>query len=369
MDVGLRIFLDNIKRGNIDKVSKHWKNKLEAIGISKLEKYLQTGVCEDNNLKRFLNHVSEKCFDRGEEVGSNDEDFLLNVNNEENLKVYRMYFNMPTTKETIDFIKDYQIKCQELGIPYSMKAFYNSADKERADVTIFYSSYKHMRQKLEIIKELLEKYPNIDFGTPPAACAKINGLENVGICHIGILGKGMKEGEYHNIQTYNDYIDMIAQLALSKSFETRFKYISEEKVNEFQNGERRINATGLLSPISFNNDEKERAKKIIAQLISDPLRKQSVVKAYKDIFQMYHDTFNGYPKGYNSNIALDMWYLDMEKQNNRGIDAFDGLVNKKGISTEKLGEQSKGWQGDISGKDVVSSRINNRIHSMDDKRK
>jgi len=366
MDVGLRIFLDNIKRGNIDKVSEYWKNKIDAIGISKLEKYLQTGICEDDYIKKFLYDVMNNCYNI-DLIGSRDDNSLY-TSNEDVLNVFRIYFNMPKTKESIDFIKDYQIKCQELEIPYNMKAFENT--EERADVTIFYSTYKNMNQKLKIIKELLDKYPNIEFGTPPNACAKIKGLENVGLCHCGLFQiLGEKDFKYINCATYNDYVDRIAYLALFRTFGGQFKTINEKKIEDFREGKIRDGFSGLILQCPFNKDEKERAKKIIAQLISDPFKKKILVKDFKDSFQMYHDTFNGYPKGYNSNIALDMWYLDMEKQNNRGIDAFDGLVNKKGISTEKLGEQSKGWQGDISGKDVVSSRINNRIHSMDDKRK
>lgn len=237
--VGLEIFVKNIKNGNLNKVNNYYYNKIMSIGIEKLEEYLKTNKTTDNKLQNFLDEVYNNCYTfDAEHIGSKGLKSSLHFNEDfDKNNEFRMYFNMPRSDEAVNFVKDYQIMCQSLEIDYNMKAFKNM-EANNKDVTIFYSSYSDMNLKLEIIKKLMKKYPNIEFGTPPLACAKVAGLSNVGICHMGILD--YENGK--NLMTYNDYINQLSYLALDEVFGDNLSQISsktEERIKKSKKGERR----------------------------------------------------------------------------------------------------------------------------------
>ena len=311
MNVGLEIFLNNIKSGNLDKVNQHYYSEIKKIGIDKLEKYLQTGKTT-KDLDVFLAKVYDSCFSLFTElIGSPNESTRQSLHRyKDNSVLFRMYFNMPLNSSTIEFVRDYQIACQKLGIDYEMKAFKNM-ESVANDTTIFYSSYADFDIKLKLIKELLKKYPNMELCTPPAACATLSDMPNVGICHIGILSKF--NGIYKNTATYNDYIDKLADISLAKIFETQLSRISpdiKKRIEKVKNGDVRTGMDGLRAGIRFSGEERIKARQVISSLLADPLKKKIFVKAFKSQMQIEHNINQGYSQNSDSNVALETFLID-----------------------------------------------------------
>jgi len=238
LEVGLTIFVDNIRNGYLDKVNTYYYEKIKSIGLEYLERYLQTGESTPE-LNEFLREVYAKCYDYSMEcIGdAKMENSIHAYPNQPPQHMFRLYFNMPQNNETVKFIRDYQIACQKQGIEYCMKAFFNTNSASK-DVTVFYSSYKDISLRLEIIKELFERYPNLELGTPPLACARISGLDNVGLGHNGIMVD--YDGIKRNMSTYNDYIDNLSYLAFVYTFGTCLSSLSStiaDKIEKIKNGE------------------------------------------------------------------------------------------------------------------------------------
>lgn len=321
MNVGLRIFLDNIKKLRLSKVNPDYFNLINKIGIEKLEDYLETGVA-DEDLKDFLKQVYEHCYNyETENIGSNSKSLQAP---DDEIDVFRMYFNMPETDNSIAFIKDYQIQCQKLGIHYQMKAFKNRAS---SDGTIFYSSYDSMNTRLKIIKELLNKYPDIQLGTPPIGCSKLEGFNSkVGICNLGTIEKK------YNMSTYNEYVDSLAVLAFCTCFGNMISADSERNRKIYENllnKERnmfnyRIGPCakydfGLDYPDEKIKKENEKVVQMVKSLLKDPTRKQVIVQKFKDIMQKYHNLNNGFAYDAKSNIAMNTWYIERERRKHKNI--------------------------------------------------
>lgn len=316
MNVGLRIFANNIENGKLDDVNTYYYNKITCIGIDKLKRYLDGKEC-DEELKTFLAEVYNNCYNYDTElIGNSDGFHSLHFNGKkDDIDSYRFYFNMPYNKDSINFIRDYQIMCQEAGIPYTMKAFFNTTEKSN-DVSIFYSSYKDMGVRFMMLKELYERYPNMELGSSPAACANITTLPNVGICHMGVLVPPFNK----NFRTYNDYIDDLSNVALFDVFGKNLVHISPDikhDYEELKNGDLRSNMTGMICYHRYNAEDKEQVKEVVSKLLSDSLKRKIFVKAFKNSMQKYHNINQGYPQNGGNNIALTTWYIDQEKEEER----------------------------------------------------
>ena len=105
MNVGLQIFLDNIKLKKYNLLDPIWYKSINEIGIEKLEEYIKSGICDNDKLRLFLEKVFESCYDSNGNETMIGEQPIHTFDDKED--VYRLYFNMPKNKETIGFIRDY----------------------------------------------------------------------------------------------------------------------------------------------------------------------------------------------------------------------------------------------------------------------
>jgi len=314
MNVGLQIFLDNIKLKKYNLLDPIWYKSINEIGIEKLEEYIKSGICDNDKLRLFLEKVFESCYDSNGNDTMIGEQPIHTFDDKED--VYRLYFNMPKNKDTIGFIRDYQILCQQAGITFKMKPFKNMEEVAN-DTTIFYSSYKDINTRLKIIKELQKKYPNMQLGTPPIACSTIDGIEQVGFCSMGVVIE-LDKGIYKNYMTYNDYINDLADVALFEIFGNSLSASStdlSEKYESFKKKNLRNMFSSMICGIGLSNKNHiEKVRRILYTVLSDPLRKKVIIQQLKKTMQKYHNMNQGYPYDYDSNIATDTWYIDKERQ-------------------------------------------------------
>lgn len=317
MRCGLKIFLDNIKNGNLELVNDYYYGKISRIGINQLEEYLKTGKISSPEFQGFLGSVFRECFDfEKEKIGSTDKfsslfkmtDFVIRYD-------YRIYINMPINDDTIGFIKDYQIMCQEQGLDYCMKAFKNSGSKNSQDITILYSTREDINKKLNIIKKLIRKYPNMELGTPSPICVNSNELPNIGICSNGSVRKDYNR----NTRTYNDYLndlclcsltDLVSKVVLASP---NISDKTKEDVRKFILGERISGISGNLVGVNFKGDELNIIKRYITIMLSNPDRKKEFINNFIDLMYQYHNRFNGFFDDKRRSIPLDSWYISEKK--------------------------------------------------------
>lgn len=320
LKAGLNIFINNIRNGNLDKVSSFYYKKIQSIGLEKLERFLQTGE-RTPELNDFLNTVYNNAYSSSESSRGDStighEHSLHAYENKDEPSMFRFYFNMPKSTDAVQFIRDYQVECQNHGIDYTMKPFKNMNPRDK-DTTIFYSSYKDLSLKVQIIKELVGRYPSLELGTPPAACAQISGLANIGFCHNGVvIDNGVRA---RNFCTYNDYIDNVSYLAFIHVFGMHLSSISPElavKIEKVKNGECRHIFTGMRNGRIFSQEDRVKVQTMIKKLLSDPLKRKVFIKQFKSQIQKCHNINQGYAHNLETNIALDMPYIDAVKEPER----------------------------------------------------
>ena len=322
MIYGLRIFYSKITTGKANQVNRIFYRKIKEIGIEKLDNYLNNGVSSDE-LEDFFKLVYQNCYDFNvEHIGAppkgnedkNPHSLFFNYCGEK--RIFRFYFNLPQTEDAVNFVKEYQMKCQDLGISYDMKLFKNM-EATSNDTTIFYATLSDFKEKEAIIAKLLYKYHNIGMGTPPIGCTTSTRLPRVGICHDGL------NYEQH-FETYNDYVARVAYAALIKVFEEEYSEISpecREYVEKYNNDFFSFRTSMKPGKVGDNNapHKKELADKIKILLL-DSGKKDEYVKKFMYAMQEIHNRLNGYtfnrrtpndPHNYH-NMAMETFYIDHE---------------------------------------------------------
>lgn len=317
---GIKVFLEKMKKGDTTLLNKRVLAKFEGFGIERIEEHLKKG--NDSEVAEYFKWLFKNIYYHSgdEHMGStrhNDGNASLFVDALEGEKyVYRIYLNLPRNEETIQFIKEYQIECQKRCMSFDMKPFFQQS-QEHFDGTIFYISYNNINTCLNIIKDLLRKHPNMSMGTPPAACATIDELPNVGICHMGLVDKS---GE--NLATYNDYINKLFENTILLSLKDEI--LARPDINEVLKTDlkedRRIywgkQSLRLYVYTNNFNTYSPIIKKILTEIMNSD-GKEAFIKRFCDIFHQEHNRLNGYPLDAKKSIPLDMWYIDEERERNR----------------------------------------------------
>ena len=376
---GLRIFYSKITTGKANQVNKIFYRRIKEIGIEKLGNYLNNGVSNDE-LETFLKLVYKSCYDFNQEhIGAppkgnedtNPHSLFFNYCGEK--RIFRFYFNLPETEDAVNFAKEYQMKCQDLGLPYDMKLFKNM-EATSNDTTVFYATLSDFKEKEAIIAELLDKYRNIGMGTPPIGCTTSTRLPGVGISHDGLNYE-------HHAETYNDYVARVAYAALIKVFAEEYSEIAPEckeyaeKYNDDFFSFRSPNKAGKSRDNSAPH-KKELADKIKILLL-DPSKKDEYVKKFMYAMQEIHNRYNGYsfdrstpnkPQNYH-NMAMEAFYIDHETRirgKHRGdtIESED-VVSRIGRATRDIPVTKKREAKTILEKDIKKLELEGKGVSLD----
>ena len=197
---GIKLFIKKIESG--DQVNSYYLNKVKNVGLTKIKTYIDNFEFKNSGdpaLDNLIEEIYLQCYQytTEHEMTKSSQSLFFN---EDKISTFRFYINMPTNESSALFIRDYIILCQNYGIFYNIKPYFNSG--EHKDVTIIYSTIEDYKIKLNIIEQLLIKYPNIELGTSPFGTVNMN---NIGICHAGIPRK----------LTYNMYIAKLFKDAIN----------------------------------------------------------------------------------------------------------------------------------------------------------
>ena len=137
----------------------------------------------------------------------------------------------------------------------------------------------------------------------------------------------MKAGD-----TYNDYINNLAYCALWEVFGEKF--VAEmgeyrDSFNEFKNREKR-NIYGLcICPPARKLGEK--GTKIVEKCLLE--NKHETIKKFREAIQQYHNLYNGFAFNSNSNIAMNMWYIEEERIKHPGYE-IGNLASKSPVHSD-----------------------------------
>lgn len=302
---GIKLFIKKIESG--DQVNSYYLNKVKNVGLPKIKAYIDNFEFKNSGdpaLDDLIEEIYLRCYQYTNEHEMTKSSLSLFFN-EDNLSVFRFYINMPTNESSALFIRDYIILCQNYGIFYDIKPYFNNG--EHKDVTIIYSTIKDYKIKLNIMEQLLIKYPNIELGTPPFGTVNMNdigvchNINNIGICHIGVPRK----------MTYNMYIAKLFKDAIDLFVIERIPDLSlESKKNLmlYKEGDSRDNI--IFYPyLKISEDDMKKSRELLKLYIASPLKRKITIDAVIQNVKKLHNLYQGFPVDLKSNVALDSWYV------------------------------------------------------------
>lgn len=293
---GIKLFIKKIESG--DQVNSYYLNKVKNVGLPKIKAYIDNFEFKNSGdpaLDDLIEEIYLRCYQYTNEHEMTKSSLSLFFN-EDNLSNFRFYINMPINESSALFIRDYIILCQNYGIFYDIKPYFNNG--EHKDVTIIYSTIKDYKIKLNIMEQLLIKYPNIELGTPPFGTVNMN---NIGICHNGVPRK----------MTYNMYIAKLFKDAIDLFVIERIPDLSlESKKNLmlYKEGDSRDNI--IFYPyLKISEDDMKKSRELLKLYIASPLKRKITIDAVIQNVKKLHNLYQGFPVDLKSNVALDSWYV------------------------------------------------------------
>ena len=146
-----------------------------------------------------------------EHIGEEGTLNLFTTPNSDKRYTMRIYLNSPARSDIYDFLNYYINKCVEKNINYNMKGLWGTWEGNVAkDRTVLYADTKDIDDKIAILDEIKEVYPETvaAFGAPICACARIND-SYYGISHAGYVHPKTMSC----LQTYNDYFNGVCEVA------------------------------------------------------------------------------------------------------------------------------------------------------------
>ncbi len=293
---GIKLFIKKIESG--DQVNSYYLNKVKNVGLPKIKAYIDNFEFKNSGdpaLDDLIEEIYLRCYQYTNEHEMTKSSLSLFFN-EDNLSSFRFYINMPINESSALFIRDYIILCQNYGIFYDIKPYFNNG--EHKDVTIIYSTIKDYKIKLNIMEQLLIKYPNIELGTPPFGTVNMN---NIGICHNGVPRK----------MTYNMYIAKLFKDAIDLFVIERIPDLSlESKKNLmlYKEGDSRDNI--IFYPyLKISEDDMKKSRELLKLYIASPLKRKITIDAVIQNVKKLHNLYQGFPVDLKSNVALDSWYV------------------------------------------------------------
>ena len=293
---GVKIFIKKIEKGEI--VNSYFYEKAMKIGISRLKEYVNNYDSKINNdvdVHNFLFEIYDKCYryDCEHEMTKSSCSLFFNQNEDSS---FRFYINMPINESSAQFIRDYIIMCQNAGVFYKLKPYFN--DGEHKDVTILYSTIKDFKIKLNFIKKLLKEYPDMELGTPPFCTIDFG---KIGIC--------FDPSRCH--MTYNSYVSFLFQNSIGYFVAKHCSGLNDVSKNKFllfEKGELR-NPFNYMSFISFSVDDRNVVSDFLSLYMKDPLKRKNLIYYVKYMVKRFHNMYQGFPIDYPCNVALDSRYI------------------------------------------------------------
>ncbi len=175
----------------------------------------EDAVCNELNISHelytFISAALKTVDYTAEHIGEEGTLNLFTTPNSDRRYTMRIYLNSPARSDVYDFLNYYINKCVEKGISYDMKGLWGTWEGNIAkDRTVLYADTKDIDDKIAILDEIKEVYPETvaAFGSPICACARIN-ESYYGISHAGFVHpKSMS-----CLQTYNDYFNSVCEVA------------------------------------------------------------------------------------------------------------------------------------------------------------
>lgn len=293
---GIKLFIKKIESG--DQVNSYYLNKVKSVGLTKIKAYIDNFEFKNSGnpaLDDLIEEIYLNCYQYTAEHEMTKSSRSLFFN-EDNLSSFRFYINMPTNEGSALFIRDYIILCQNYGISYDIKPYFNNG--EHKDVTIIYSTIEDYKIKLNIIEKLLIKYHNIELGTPPFGTVNMN---NIGICHIGVPRK----------MTYNMYIAKLFKDAIDLFVIERIPDLSLESKKSlmlYKEGDSRDNI--IFYPyLKISEDNMKKSRELLKLYMDSPLKRKITIDAVIQNVKKIHNLYQGFPVDLKSNVALDSWYV------------------------------------------------------------
>ena len=293
---GIKLFIKKIESG--DTVNSYYLNKVKNVGLTKIKTYIENFEFKnsgDIELDNLIEEIYINCYQytTEHEMTKSSQSLFFN---KDTLGGFRFYINMPINESSALFIRDYIILCQNYGIFYDIKPYFNNG--EHKDVTIIYSTVEDYKIKLNIIEQLLIKYPNIELGTPTFGTINMN---NVGICHIGVP----------RTMTYNMYIDKLFKDAINLFVIERVPDLSiESKKNLmlYKEGNSRDNFV-FYPYLKISKEDTKKSRELLKSYFDSPLKRKITIDAVVQNVKKLHNLYQGFPIDLKSNIALDSWYV------------------------------------------------------------
>ena len=218
-------------------------------------------ICEELNISHELYTfivASLKTTDyTSEHIGEEGTLNLFTTPNSDKRYTMLIYLNSPARSDIYDFLNYYINKCVEKNINYNMKGLWNTWEGNIAkDRTVLYADTKDIDDKIAILDEIKEVYPETvaAFGDPICACARIND-SYYGICHAGFVHpKSMS-----CLQTYNDYFNSVCEVAYYRTLAKLIINLKELTNEDKEQIQALINLPeeNIIDTLDyyFNNDE------------------------------------------------------------------------------------------------------------------
>ncbi len=172
---------------------------------------VQTKLNISESLYTFISESLKTVDYQAEHIGEEGTLNLFHTPHSDSHYTIRIYLNSPARNDIYDFLNYYINKCVDENINYNMKGIWNTWDGSVVkDRTILYADTKDIDDKIAILDEIKEVYPETvnAFGEPICACGRIHD-SYYGISHAGIIS----DKNHNCVQTYNDYFNNICETA------------------------------------------------------------------------------------------------------------------------------------------------------------
>jgi hypothetical protein len=204
-------FVKLIGDGDLNRLSELNESDLLEFITNDNQDEVKTRLNLSDSLYTFISESLKTTNYQTEHIGEEGTLNLFHTPHSDSHYTIRIYLNSPARNDIYDFLNYYINKCVEENINYNMKGIWNTWDGSvLKDRTILYADTKDIDDKIAILEEIREVYPETvaAFGAPICGCARIND-SYYGISHAGFLLPNVMSC----LQTYNDYFNSVCEVA------------------------------------------------------------------------------------------------------------------------------------------------------------
>lgn len=339
------IFLDKFNNYAFDDLNEKYLNLISEEDLSRLETLTKEEILEiieliskyesshyickkmklSENLYLFIEQSINETMDlKKEHIGVGKNSLFHNDNEPYTIRIYL------NVQESILFpiLIEYITKCIENNLNYDMKALGDNKDNKEG--AILFANLKDIIEKITIIEDIIKNNSQYQkyFKEPIYSSGRYNN-SLYGISHSGIMDE-----ENKCIKSYNDYFNIICEVAyyriLSKIV---IEIINDTKAHEIISNfislkDVSFTKAKIPSPelAEYNNINFETIKDLINQYIplisstlniymTDEEKKESLIQEFKKSILYISNICQKRPKKENSNIAISS-YIENYIENN-----------------------------------------------------